>query len=125
VQGEFSLSIFDKAITYIAPDSREDIRKSFYGKRRNLRQNVQESIRVDGRYGRVFPEDSSYMLNRYLGYAEVSSQMMFKENMLESGAMRARAAAAPAPAMAAAPVAMEAAANFDSAQPESAAPVEV
>lgn len=62
VEGEFSLSIFDKAITYIAPDMREDIRRFFYGKRRALFSNVQQSLATAARYGGPANEDVPSLL---------------------------------------------------------------
>jgi uncharacterized protein YfaS (alpha-2-macroglobulin family)/outer membrane protein assembly factor BamD (BamD/ComL family) len=66
VLGEFSLSVFDNAITYIAPEMREDIRHSFYGTRRTLSGNIQNSVQVPSRYNIRFPDDNQALLYRTL-----------------------------------------------------------
>lgn len=50
VVGEFSVSVYDQAITYIAPDTRADIRRVFYGTRRSLSANITHSLFNVGRY---------------------------------------------------------------------------
>lgn len=50
VKGEFSLSMFDKSIAYIAADVREDIRRAFYGERRALSTQLTNSAIVPGQY---------------------------------------------------------------------------
>lgn len=50
VKGEFSLSMFDKAITYIAGDVREDIRRAFYGERREVQSQIVNSAATPSQY---------------------------------------------------------------------------
>ncbi len=102
VSGEFSLSIFDQAITYIAPDTREDIRKALYGMKRPLRTEVQASLSVYQAYGGPLVPDS-YVIqlglpgeDRMSYFAKSTGSAMAMETAAAPVASRRMAAAPPA-----------------------------
>ncbi|MEI7635244.1 MAG: MG2 domain-containing protein [bacterium] len=64
VNAEFSLAMFDRSILYISPDKREDIRRFFYGQRRELRANIGQSADDPGRYNSRMPDKWSQYLFR-------------------------------------------------------------
>lgn len=62
VRGEFSMSVFDESILYIAPDRREDIRHAFYGTRRQLQSNIGSSVTAPGNYNGRSPQGTMNLL---------------------------------------------------------------
>ncbi|MGI8908265.1 MAG: MG2 domain-containing protein [Candidatus Sumerlaeaceae bacterium] len=62
VRGEFSISLFDSSILYIAPEMRVDIRRVFYGERRQLRSEIRNSMPAPAGYFETIPPD----LGRFL-----------------------------------------------------------
>ncbi len=112
VAAELSLSIFDQAITYIAPDTRPDIRRMFYGMKRPLRSDVRASINSSGSYGRFLIPASGYLNmagdgeNNLFRFEVPGQEMAFRDKSLSKSS---RTAGVPAMAMAEAAPAAKAA----------------
>lgn len=64
VRAEFSLAMFDRSILYIAPEERDDIRHAFYGQRRALRAEIQNSAAEPGSYNSHDPDSGDEYLYR-------------------------------------------------------------
>ena len=62
VRAEFSLAMFDRSILYIAPDSREDIRRFFYGTRRDVQSSLDNSQNEPGSYNSLDPQVNTGLL---------------------------------------------------------------
>jgi uncharacterized protein YfaS (alpha-2-macroglobulin family)/outer membrane protein assembly factor BamD (BamD/ComL family) len=60
VQGEFSLTVYDKAIEYIQPSLRVDIRRYFYGDKRSIPFAFAESLTAGRQYHNTIPSPGPY-----------------------------------------------------------------
>lgn len=79
VATELSLSVFDDAISYIAPDMREDVRRFFYGTRRPLRSQVQGSLESALRYGGFILPGGPMYLGAQENYFAFDNRMAFRK----------------------------------------------
>lgn len=60
VKGEFSLTVYDKAIEYIQKNPRQDIRKFFYSSKRAIPFSLENSLVAAGRYHDTVPPPGPY-----------------------------------------------------------------
>lgn len=117
LKGEFSLSMFDSSILYIAADTREDVRRAFYGQRRHLSSDLRNSVDTPGQYSpRWVGGHSQKLLWSFAEYGDLDApqSVLYDRSDAEFGhtsafrlARGAVPASAPMPALAGA-VAMEA-----------------
>lgn len=79
VKTEFSLSMFDKSVLYIAPDTRVDIRRVFYGERRHVDLSVRNSAGEASQYRKLSPSEAGNLLYRWSFDADSEGRLVGKE----------------------------------------------